>query len=236
MADQTSGGVNINENADAYNRNFNGGVQMNPFLINFSDPLCGFDPEEQLDGVKMSELGDFVGTNTHYYLPIFKRFKDTKRSASWNFCSALFPEFYFSYRKMPLAALAAVIIRQITQLPQYIVLLSQSAGLGRLSEAAASVDVRSAAFQGLFMLCSAMMYAFMFTAGIFGNKLYYGSAVRKIKRTTAHTTRYAARLNYRKGRHVRALAHAVYLPDRSAYAYTFLQPDDTHDERRSLNF
>lgn len=182
-ADQTSGGVNINENADAYNRNFNGGVQMNPFLINFSDPLCGFDPEEQLDGVKMSELGDFVGTNTHYYLPIFKRFKETRRSASWNFCSALFPELYFSYRKMPLAALAAVIIRQITQLPQYIVLLSQSIGLGRLSELAASVDIRSAAFQGFLVLCSVMMYAFMFTAGIFGNKLYYSSAVRKIKRT-----------------------------------------------------
>lgn len=185
MADQTSGGVNINENANAYNRNFNGGVQMNPFLINFSDPLCGFDPEEQLDGVKISELGDFVGTNTHYYLPIFKRFKDNKRSASWNFCSALFPEFYFSYRKMPLAALAAVIIRQITQLPQYIVLLSQSSGFGRLSELAASVDIRSAAFQGFLVLCSAMTYAFMFTTGIFGNRLYYNSAVKKIKRTKA---------------------------------------------------
>lgn len=182
MADQTVRGVNINENADAYNRNYNGGVQMNPFLINFSDPLCGFDPEEQLDGVKISELGDFVGTNTHYYLPIFKRFKETKRSMSWNFCSALFPELYFSYRKMPLAALAAVIIRNITQLPQYIVLLSQSTGFGRLSEIAASVNIKSAAFQGLFMLCSAMLYAFMFTAGIFGNRLYYNYALKKIKR------------------------------------------------------
>ena len=187
MASQTVRGVNINENSDAYNRNFNGGVQMNPFLINFSDPLCGYDPEEQLDGVKMSELGDFVGTNTHYYLPIFKRFKVTKRSMSWNFCSALFPELYFSYRKMPLAALAAVIIRNITQLPQYIVLLSQSTGFGRLSEMAASVDIKSSAFNALFMLCSAMLYAFMFTAGIFGNKLYYNSAVKKIKRTKALT-------------------------------------------------
>ena len=185
MADQTVRGVNINENADAYNRNFNGGVQMNPFLINFSDPLCGFDPEEQLDGVKMSELGDFVGTNTHYYLPIFKRFKETKRSISWNFCSALFPELYFSYRKMPLAALAAIIIRNITQLPQYIVLLSQGINFGRLSEAAAAVDIKSAAFQGLYMLCSAMFYAFMFTAGIFGNRLYYNSAVKKIKKAKA---------------------------------------------------
>lgn len=185
MAHQNVGGININENADAYNRNYNGGVQMNPFLINFSDPLCGFDPEEQLDGVKMSELGDFVGTNTHYYLPIFKRFKETKRSMSWNFCSALFPELYFSYRKMPLAALAAVIIRNITQLPQYIVLLSQISGFGRLSEMAASVNIKSAAFQGLFMLCSAMLYAFMFTTGIFGNKLYYNSAVKKIKKTKA---------------------------------------------------
>lgn len=180
-AEQTFRGVNINDDPGAYNRN-SGGVQMNPHLINFTDPLCGFDPNEEMDGVKISELGDFVGTNTHYYLPIFKRFKATARSISWNFCSMLFPELYFAYRKMPLIALAAVILRFISTLPQYIVVLAQTGGFGRLSEAAASINLTSTAFQGFLMICSAVFYAFMFTAGLFGNKLYYNSAVRKIRR------------------------------------------------------
>lgn len=179
---QTFGGVNINENADAYNRNNSGGIRTDPFLINYSDPLCGFDPNEELDGVKMSELGDFVGTNTHYYLPIFKRFKESARGISWNFCSMLFPEFYFAYRKMPLIALAAAAVRFISQLPQYIVILAQSDGFGRLSEMAAAVNITSGAFRGFLMLCSVIVYAFLFTMGLFGNKLYYNSALRKIRR------------------------------------------------------
>lgn len=185
FAEQTLGGVNINDSPDAYNRSANGGIQINPFLINFSDPLCGFNPDEELDGVKISELGDFVGTNTHYYLPIFKRFKVSPRPLSWNFCSMLFPELYFAYRKMPLIALAAAAVRLISQLPQYIVILSRTGGFGRLSEMSAEVNVESGAFHGFLMICSMILYAFMFTAGLFGNKLYYSSAVRKIKKAKA---------------------------------------------------
>ncbi len=179
---QSYRGVNINDDPNAYNRNANGGIRLDPYLINFSDPLCGFSPDEEMDGVKMSELGDFVGSNTHYYLPIFKRFKETKRSLSWNFCSMLFPEFYFAYRKMPLIALAALAVRFISQLPQYIVILSRTEGFGRLSEMAAAVDISGGAFSGFVMLCSAIVYAFMFTVGLFGNKLYYNSAIRKIRK------------------------------------------------------
>lgn len=184
-AEQTFGGANINDDPGAYNRNANGGIRLDPYLINFSDPLCGFSPDEEMDGVKMSELGDFVGTNTHYYLPIFKRFKETKRSLSWNFCSMLFPELYFSYRKMPLIALAAVVIRFVAQLPQYIVVLSQTDSFGRLSEMAAGINISGGAFHGFLMLCSAIVYAFLFTTGLFGNKLYYNSAIRKIKKVKA---------------------------------------------------
>lgn len=179
---QIFNGININENADAYNRNSNGGVPFNPFLINFSDPLCGFNPDEDFEGVKMMELGDFVGTNTHYYLPIFKRFKETARAVSWNFSAMLFPELYFSYRKMPLIALGALIVRLISQIPQFIVILSQTSGFGALSEFAAQVNVTGSAFRGVIMICYAVLYALMFTMGLYGNKLYFNSALKKIKK------------------------------------------------------
>ncbi|MBP1561224.1 MAG: DUF2628 domain-containing protein [Oscillospiraceae bacterium] len=175
-------GVNINENPGAYNQNANGGVQFNPFLINFSDPLCGYSPDEDLDGVKMSEMGDFVGSNTHYYLPIFKRFKETHKSVSWNFTAMLFPEYYFAYRKMPLAALGAFILHAVSMLPVFIVYLSQFAEFGALSAMASSVDTRGTAFQGFMMICNAILYSLMFLSGLFGNRLYYNSALRKIKK------------------------------------------------------
>lgn len=81
--EQRYNGSDINIDPEAYNGNAGGGMPFNPFLINFSDPLCGFNPDEDFDGVKMSELGDFVGTNTHYYLPIFKRFKEGGTSGLW---------------------------------------------------------------------------------------------------------------------------------------------------------
>ena len=179
MNEQRYNGASINSDPNAYNGNAGSGMPFNPFLINFSDPLCGFNPDEDFDGVKMSELGDFVGTNTHYYLPIFKRFKEGGRLLTWNFSAMLVPELYFSYRKMPLYALAALIMRFISMVPQFIFLFAQFPGAGALYEFASRFDFKGAAFQGLLMLCSAMVYALMFTAGLFGNKLYYGHTLKK---------------------------------------------------------
>lgn len=178
--EQRYGGVNINDDPSAYNGNANSGMPFNPFLINFSDPLCGFDPDEDVEGVKMSELGDFVGTNTHYYLPIFKRFKESGRS-SWNFSAMFFPELYFSYRKMTLPALIALLLKFFSRIPQYIA-FSQSINLGRISEIAMMFNINSSAFRNVIMICSLVSYAVMFTAGIYGNKLYYNFARKKIMR------------------------------------------------------
>ena len=102
-----------------------GGINLEPYLINFTDPLCGYNPDEDFDGVRLCELADYVGSNTHYYLPNFKRFKDTGSSLSWNFSAMLIPEMYFSYRKMPLIALAALIVRVVFMIPQYIPILAE---------------------------------------------------------------------------------------------------------------
>ncbi|MBQ5319026.1 MAG: hypothetical protein J6K17_08025 [Oscillospiraceae bacterium] len=184
-AAQIFNGVDINENPDAYNQNMNGNTAFNPYFINFSDPLCGFNPDEDVDGVKMADLGDFVGSNTHYYLPIFKRMKEIERVYSLNFCAMLFPELYFSYRKMPLIALAAWIGRIISQIPQVIVMLTQVEGMGALSEMAASIDVTSNAFRGVIMIGYAIFYSLMFILGFNANRFYFRSAVKKIKKVKA---------------------------------------------------
>ena len=180
MTKQMYQGMDINENPDAYNANMNS-FPMQAYLINFSDPLCGFNPDEYVEGVKMADLGDFVGSNTHYYLPIFKRFKETGHTISWNFCAMLFPELYFSYRKMPLIALLAWLGRIISQIPQTISGLAQIEGFGALSEAIASININSPSFHGVMMIGYAIFYSLMFLLGFNANKFYYQSAIKKIK-------------------------------------------------------
>ena len=189
---QTFQGIDINENPDAYNANMNA-FPMQAYLINFSDPLCGFNPDEDVEGVKMADLGDFVGSNTHYYLPIFKRIKETGHSLSWNFCAMLFPELYFAYRKMPLIALAAWLGRIISQIPQTIAALSQVEGMGALSEAVASIDITSSSFHGVLMIGYAIYYSLMFLFGFNANKFYFRSALRKIKAVKAKSDGYDLR-------------------------------------------
>lgn len=182
---QIYNGSDINADPNAYNANAGANLPFSPFLINFSDPLCGYNPEEDMDGVKMSELGEFVGTNTHYYLPLFKRFKEGGRSLSYNFSAMLFPELYFAYRKMPLIALAALIMRFASNLPQFIYAFARTEEYGFMSRFASLFNVNGSAFRGVLFIGSAIFYAMMFTSGFLGNKLYYGSALKKIKRAKA---------------------------------------------------
>ncbi len=181
IPEQRYGGVNINDDPNAYNRNANGGLMMDPFFVNFSDPLCGFSPDEDFDGVKMSEIGDFVGTNTHYYLPLFKQFKEWGRKFSLNLSAMLFPEFYFAYRKMPLIALGAFILRLFSRIPQFIYLFAETKGYGMLSEFASRFDVRGSAFSGVMFIGTAIYYVLMFTFGFFGNRIYYDNVLKRIR-------------------------------------------------------
>ncbi|MCM1480623.1 MAG: hypothetical protein NC085_13040 [Muribaculaceae bacterium] len=155
---------------------------LKAFMVNYSDPLCGFNPEEDFDGVKMSELGDFVGTNTHYYLPAFKKMKQTKgRFMTFNFSALLVPELYFSYRKMPLYALAALIARFVLLAPRFIYVCSLFPSCGALYEFASRFDFAGTAFRGVTTLCTVVTYLLMFTAGVFGNKIYFGHVLKKIR-------------------------------------------------------
>lgn len=164
-----------------------GGINLEPYLINFTDPLCGYNPDEDFEGVRLCELADYVKTNTHYYLPNFKRFKETGSSLSWNFSAMIMPELYFSYRKMPLIALAAFVVRFLFMIPQYIPILAQF-DAGILSQFAQSFDIRSTAFSVLNVLSYILMYAAMFFFGAFANKIYYKLAVKRTAKIKERTT------------------------------------------------
>ncbi|MCL2055443.1 MAG: hypothetical protein FWG90_13560 [Oscillospiraceae bacterium] len=162
-----------------YNKNEFGGVTLSPFLINFSDRLCGYSPDEDFEGVKMSEIGDFVNTNTHYYLPVFKRIKDTGRAMTWNFMAMIFPELYFANRKMPLVALAVCVLKYLTFIPK-IILEASRADMGVLSEYAMMFDTKGSSFLALDSLLNFASYIVMFVGGALSNWIYYKHSIKKI--------------------------------------------------------
>lgn len=64
------------------------------------DICCGLDPNEDYEGERLEDLANFVRTNTIYYIPAFKKFRETGSKLTMNLVSAVFPQLYFASRKM----------------------------------------------------------------------------------------------------------------------------------------
>ncbi|MDR0904106.1 MAG: zinc-ribbon domain-containing protein [Ruminococcus sp.] len=153
---------------------------MYPHLINYSDPCCGLNPNEEFDGVKLSEIADYVDKNTHYYIPIFKNFKTHGKNISWNLSALVFPELYFAYRKMVLPAFAALLIRLILVIPSLILAYSQ-VNAGELSEFAKTFNTESSAFSIFAFIFMIADYARMWIFSTNANSMYYKKVIRDIK-------------------------------------------------------
>ncbi|MEG0615298.1 MAG: RING finger protein [Oscillospiraceae bacterium] len=150
--------------------------------INFSDPLCGFNPEEKFEDATIAELGAFIGTNTHYYLPFFKRMKETKRKLALNFSAMLAPTLYYSYRKMPMLAILSFLIKFVISLPSMILILSDSAfSTLPFAEIFANINVNSQSFLMVSAVANFLSYGVIFVTGLLSNWFYYRHTLRKIK-------------------------------------------------------
>ena len=154
-----------------------------PFAINFSDPLCGFNPGEEYDNdVKLAELGAYVDSNTHYYLPRFKIMKETKHNISWNFLAFLFPDLFFANRKMPLTALLCIVIKIVTTLPNLMNELYASKKItgGIVAELLSHFDIAGDAFQALVFFTYILRMIFFIGMALSANGIYYRHCLNSI--------------------------------------------------------
>jgi hypothetical protein len=155
---------------------------LHPMFVNYTDPCCGLNPDEDFDGVKVSEIADYVDKNTHYYIPVFKNFKTFGKHLSWNWAALFFPEFYFAYRKMFLPAIAAVILRLLISVPSLIMYFS-SIEAGQLTVLASTFDIKSSAFSMVSLIVTLLDYAKMLFFTTTANGMYYKKAIKNIKKT-----------------------------------------------------
>lgn len=169
-----------------------------PYMINYSDPLCGFNPEEEYEsGLTTKDLGDFVGTSTHYYLPKFKLMKTGRFKLSMNIPALFFPEYYFAYRKMPAAAFMVLLVKTVIGLPGLAIsmqslfngtdttslmfqsLMRDYPNFSEIAQRFANVNFNTDSFILLFNITNLINWILIFVFGSFANYMYYKYSLKK---------------------------------------------------------
>lgn len=161
-----------------------GGPMPGSGFGSFANPLGGAKPDEELDGVSVQDLSNFVGNNSAYFLSNFLRIKKTNRPISFNLPALFFGWKYLLYRKMYGLAIAAFFVSTLLNLPSAICLYQDMAvAYGTLSAYPASFDALFIVAQ----VCSILGVVFSMVLCLFCNKLYYRHCVSKIKKIQTQT-------------------------------------------------
>lgn len=165
-------------------------------FFNSADPCCGMSPDDEIEGERLGDVASFVKTNTLYYIPLFKRFKETKRKLSFNLPCILFPYFYFANRKMWFMTILSGLLWMISNIPSVLLTLLETlkdkAYLAMLQTYGMDMEI----FDKLRIflasnehLLEELQTPFFFLSMImrivlclFGNYLYFRFVIRSVKR------------------------------------------------------
>ena len=164
-------------------------VEIN--LENFRAYL-GFNPEEDLGGASLKEVSQFVGSNTLYYIPIFKRMKDLGSKVSFHLSCLLFPYFYFANRKMWGWGLFSALLSICFNMPTWILWLGKNVASDENTEATISAILdHQSSLELLDSYFSVASFVVSILFGLFGNWLYYRytmKSLRHLKELNNHDT------------------------------------------------
>jgi|BioPla2DNA2_1021312.scaffolds.fasta_scaffold00279_28 ribosomal protein L40E len=158
--------------------NSDGGA-IRVFGIDLGDRYCGLDPKEEIEGVTVEELADFIGTNTYYYLPLFKRMSETGRKWSLNASCLFFSDYYFANRKMYAFWIFALLFSFIISIPS---LLYDLSTIEITKSIVTGIDFESILFKNILTACNLILFTFRIIMCVFGNWFYYRYAIKKIKK------------------------------------------------------
>lgn len=148
-------------------------------VFNADMKYCGIDPEEKFDSVRLADLAEFVNTNRIYYLPIFKRIKDSGRKISLNFIAFLFPQIYFANRKMWFWSAVSIVLSAVLDIPY---IIYNMIGLEMSGTLLNSIDIYSDQFKIIFNAANILNMIFKIIMFIFSNWMYYRYSVNKIRK------------------------------------------------------
>ena len=168
------------------------------------DPMGGVGENEEIDGIKATEIKDFVAVNTPRYVPkIFSLNK--KKKASWNWAAFLFPDAWFFYRKMYMPGIFFFLFMLATQAmtiplseflfggngaPEFSNYPQVAAYLLENMKQASVLQTLSLAVTGLILGLVVRIIA-----GIFGDWIYRGTVLSSIKEIKENSDELTVPLN-----------------------------------------
>ena len=187
------------ENPGGFRGNQSGWQGGIPHIMNAANEG---NPNEDMDGVSLQEVTDFVGKNTAYYIPRFRFFRDQKKKIMPNFVCIIFPELWFAYRKMWLWTLLVLVVSFILNVPNTLIsmayqidtilasvqpqLIMMGEEMGgfikdNLLSFAETIDAHYKVLYWVDFVCSYLSLAMHILLFLFGNYLYYRHSIKKIK-------------------------------------------------------
>lgn len=164
-------------------RNGDGRTDMDTVLS-----YLGFDPNEDMGGGStLKDVSSFVGNNTLYYIPIFKRMKDLGTKISFNLSCLIFPNLYFANRKMWFWAIIVTVLEIICSLPSILAYMADMINEGVFSMAGTEVIVNFVSNHENDLLYFGNIFGIAFwgvkiICCIFGNWLYYRFSLNSLKK------------------------------------------------------
>lgn len=141
----------------------------------------GLDPDEDMGGVTMKEMSDFVGPSTIYYIPKFKKMKDEGIRPTFNLFSLLFPWLFFANRKMWGWAIFAAVLSIIFDMPEYLrYFITYDKGIPAdiisiLKENRSVIELMGEIFVGADIVVRVLF-------GLFSNWFYYRFSLNSLKK------------------------------------------------------
>ena len=160
-----------------------------PVINAYTMAFGGLSPTEELEGVSVRDLANFIGPSAHYFLPQFKLLAH-KTGVSLNFPSLIFSFFYFFYRKMYLVGLGLLALILLSQLP-FVLIMPEffSFFVEHFQDIMLGINVMPLYHPQnhlwVYRISGFLQYVpFILTAAFsfFANRLYFSHAVKKVKK------------------------------------------------------
>ncbi|MBQ7046957.1 MAG: hypothetical protein IJN85_04360 [Oscillospiraceae bacterium] len=180
---QDEGMSGFNEAQQESQQGFGGAFGFDPM-----DKCCGINPDEEFDDIKLKHIAEFVGTNQMYYIPLFKRMKDTGKKISLNIISMFAPHLYFAHRKMWLWTIITILFTTLVNLPLIILNLIEMMDMAEYSQLFEMAGMKGSLLENFSQVNLESLYntlsyadlAFRVLLLLFSNWLYYRHCIRKV--------------------------------------------------------
>lgn len=154
--------------------------QYGPFGAHMPDPTAGIPEQTDIGGATAGDLAAFVGQNPQYYVPRFKRIAEGRR-VSWNWAAFLFPQYWLFFRKQYLWGALYTLYQILYQVFAYAVFEPFLGSSGEFDLRALMEGLAGTPLFYVLYIAALVSAGLGVVFGLFGNALYYHSAVKKIR-------------------------------------------------------